>query len=239
MTWRAEVAGFDRAAADYEETALADPAFALAAVHGWVIEEVERLLGGAPGRPQSGAPGGPLGSAHARVLDVGCGTGLLLEALAARGHGVVGVEPSAGMRAEAGRRRPWLQVLDGDLAAIPLPDADLDAVVTTYAISHVARDEKPAALLELLRVVRPGGAVVLADVGVASAADLDEVAAALRASGREAHLPYYADGHALEIDRWEPWLRVRLDQVAVARLSALAWGISGRRPPHGPATLAP
>ncbi len=59
-------------------------------------------------------------------------------------------------------------------------------------------------------MVRPGGAVVVADVGVAGAGDLAEVTAALRAGGREAQLPHYADGHALEIDVWEPWLRARL-----------------------------
>ncbi len=213
MTWRKEVAGFDQVAARYEMTAFSDPAFALAAVHGWAIEELERRVGGA----------------GSRVLDVGCGTGLLLEMLAGRGHRVVGVEPSAGMRSEAARRRPWLTVLGGDLAAIPLPDGSVDGVVTTYAISHLARDEKPAALEELLRVVRPGGAVVIADVGVASAGTLGEVVGALRATGREEQLPYYSDGHALEIDVWEPWLRARLEDLVVAHLSALAWGLSGRR----------
>ena len=64
---------------------------------------------------------------------------------------------------------------------------------------------------------------------MASVADLAEVAAALRTGGREAQLPFYADGHALEIDAWDPWLRARLADVAVARLSALAWGLSGTR----------
>lgn len=233
MTWRSEVAGFDRTAADYEETAIADPVFALAAVHGWAIDEVERrtgaLAGGMTGALAGAVPGAMPGPPRRRILDVGCGTGLLLETLAGRGHQVVGVEPSAGMRAAAAHRRPWLTLLDGHLASIPLPDASVDAVVTTYAISHLARDEKPAAFAELLRVVRRRGAVVVADVGVASAIDLAEVTAALRAGGREAQLPYYADGHALEIDVWEPWLRARLGDVAVVRLSALAWGLSGTR----------
>lgn len=217
MGWRSEVAGFDRIAVDYEETALADPAFALAAVHGWAVDEIERRTAASSG------------GRRRLVVDVGCGSGLLLETLAGRGLDVVGVEPSAGMRVAAAHRRPWLTILDGDLAAIPLPDASVDGVVTTYAISHLARAEKPAAFAELIRVVRVGGAVVVADVGVASATDLAEVAAALRTGGREAQLPFYADGHALEIDAWEPWLRARLADVAVARLSALAWGLSGTR----------
>ncbi len=233
MTWRSEVAGFDRMAAAYEETALLDPAFALAAVHGWAIDEVERrtrsLPDAAPSAVPAALPGAVPGVPRRRILDVGCGTGLLLERLAGRGHEVVGIEPSAGMRTAAAQRRPWLTVLDGHLASIPVPDASVDAVVTTYAISHLSRDEKLAAFPELVRVVRPGGAVVVADVGVAGAGDLAEVTAALRAGGREAQLPHYADGHALEIDVWEPWLRARLRDVAVVRLSALAWGLAGTR----------
>jgi len=233
MTWRSEVAGFDRMAADYEETALLDPGFDLAAVHGWAIDEVKRRTAGLPGAAPAALPGAVRtaapGAPRRRILDIGCGTGLLLESLAGLGHDVVGVEPSAGMRAAAAHRRPWLTMLDGHLASIPAPDASVDGAVTTYAISHLARDEKPAAFAELLRVVRRGGAVVVADVGVASAGDLGEVTAALRAGGREAQLPYYADGHALEIDVWEPWLRARLGDVVVVRLSALAWGLAGTR----------
>jgi ubiquinone/menaquinone biosynthesis C-methylase UbiE len=213
MTGRSEIDGFDWMASSYEEVATGDPAFALARVHGWAIEELERVTG----------------ASRRRIVDVGCATGRLLEALAARGHEVVGVEPSAGMRAEIAQRRPWLTVLDGHLTGVPLPDASVDGVVTTYAISHLARDEKPAAFTEMLRVLRPGGAMVVVDVGVAVAGVLDEVAAALKASGREAQLPYYADGHALEISTWEPWLRERLGDLVIARLSPLAWGLSGRR----------
>ena len=71
--------------------------------------------------------------------------------------------------------------------------------------------------------------IAIADVGLRSAADLREFTAALRASGREGRSPFYADGHALEIDAWEPWLRVRLEDITVVRLSPLVWGISGRR----------
>jgi hypothetical protein len=70
---------------------------------------------------------------------------------------------------------------------------------------------------------------VIADVGLRTAADLAEVEAALRVAGREAQLPFYADGHALEIDTWEPWLAERLADAVVVRLAPLAWGISGRR----------
>lgn len=114
------------------------------------IEEpaVRRLLEGLP--------------AGARVLDAACGTGRHAAWLAARGHDVVGVDASDAMLARARAKLPACRFERGDLAALPLPDASVDAAVCALALVHVP-DLRPA-LAELARVVRPGGRVVVSDV---------------------------------------------------------------------------
>jgi SAM-dependent methyltransferase len=97
-----------------------------------------------------------------RVLDAACGTGRYSEWLAAHGHEVVGVDASPDMLAKARAKLPQARFEVGDLAALPLPDASVDAALCALALVHLP-DLRPA-LAELARVVRPGGRVVVSDV---------------------------------------------------------------------------
>jgi ubiquinone/menaquinone biosynthesis C-methylase UbiE len=97
-----------------------------------------------------------------RVLDAACGTGRHSEWLAAHGHEVVGVDASPDMLAKARAKLPQARFEVGDLAALPLPDASVDAALCALALVHLP-DLRPA-LAELARVVRPGGRVVVSDV---------------------------------------------------------------------------
>lgn len=95
----------------------------------------------------------------ARVLDIGCGTGLLTCALAGRGHGVTGIDPSAAMLAVArsragGERVRWIQ---GDALAARSIDADL-AVMTGH-VAQVFIDDASwrQTLSAAYDALRPGG----------------------------------------------------------------------------------
>jgi ubiquinone/menaquinone biosynthesis C-methylase UbiE len=98
------------------------------------------------------------------VLDVGAGPGSFLAAARARWPHLVAidVEPSAAFSA---RRRGGLAVrARGE--ALPLGDGAVDLAVSISAIRHVA--DRLAALRELRRVVRPGGAVHLVELDPAA-----------------------------------------------------------------------
>jgi ubiquinone/menaquinone biosynthesis C-methylase UbiE len=99
-----------------------------------------------------------LGTEPRRVLDLGAGTGLLTEVLVAAGHEVVAVDPSAEMLRQLAARLPDVATAVGSAEQIPLPDADVDAVVAGQAAHWF--DVAPAAR-ELRRVLRPGGVVGL------------------------------------------------------------------------------
>ena len=93
-----------------------------------------------------------------RVLDVATGTGAVArEVIARTGATVVGLDQSPEMLAEAGRRRPDAELIQGTADALPFPDASFDALTFTYLLRYVP--DPAATLRELVRVVKPGGTV--------------------------------------------------------------------------------
>lgn len=103
------------------------------------------------------APAGPL-------LDVGCGTGVLLAAVTRLDPDTeaVGVDLTAEMleRARA-RLGPGVPLVQADAAALPLAPDTFARVVTTSALHHWPRPA--AALAEIARVTATGGALVVTD----------------------------------------------------------------------------
>jgi ubiquinone/menaquinone biosynthesis C-methylase UbiE len=101
------------------------------------------------------------------VLDVGCGPGTDLPALAAavgeRGT-VIGIDADPGMVEQARERTsayPRVEVRSGDAHALPLDDASVDRARTDRVLQHLA--DPARAVAELRRVLRPGGLVALAE----------------------------------------------------------------------------
>ncbi len=93
-----------------------------------------------------------------RVLDVGCGTGLVGEALKARP--VDGLDISAEMLSVAAEKGSYEQLIEGDLTAkLAIPDAVYGGLISagTFTHGHVG----PDALDELARIAAPGALFVL------------------------------------------------------------------------------
>jgi len=91
------------------------------------------------------------------VLEVGCGTGLILKALAERGGSATGVDLSAGMLSKATER--GLRVAQGSATELPFADESFDVVCSFKVLAHVT--EIKQAMREMARVTRPGGRLFL------------------------------------------------------------------------------
>ena len=142
---RAASETFQRAGADWDEMrALNLPA---ASVEATLLEVLPARIG--------------------HLLDIGTGTGALLERLAGRAEAALGVDASRTMLALARTRlaKPGLghcAVRLADMYRLPLPDAAFDVVVLQMVL-HYAED-LDGALAEAARVLRPGGQLVIVDL---------------------------------------------------------------------------
>jgi len=100
------------------------------------------------------------------VLDIGAGTGRDAGALAAMGHAVVAVEPTAEMRAHGQRLHPsptitWIDDSLPDLAALDGYRGQFDLVMMTAVFMHLDAAQRRRALPRIGGLLRPGGTLAL------------------------------------------------------------------------------
>jgi ArsR family transcriptional regulator len=103
--------------------------------------------------------------ADAIVGDLGCGTGQVSAALAPFVARVIGVDSSGAMLQAARKRLQQhrnVELRRGELESLPVDDRHLDAAIVTLVLHHLA--EPGRALVDVHRVLKPGGRLVLVDM---------------------------------------------------------------------------
>jgi demethylmenaquinone methyltransferase/2-methoxy-6-polyprenyl-1,4-benzoquinol methylase len=180
------------------------------------------------------------------VLDVATGTGLVAERLLGRGFRVTGLDQSSAMLAVARERLEGRAALvEASAERLPFADATFDHLTFTYLLRYV--DDPAATMVELARVVRPGGTVAMLEFGVPRMPWRPFWSAYVRVglplAGRLVSPGWHAVGRFLGgsiVDFWERWPEARLLEawraagiadVTMRRLSFAAgvvlWGRRG------------
>ncbi|WP_121371849.1 class I SAM-dependent methyltransferase [Frondihabitans australicus] len=104
-----------------------------------------------------GSPGGlaPAVAAPARVLDVGCGTGMLTRELVARGLTVAAVDPSEPLVSAVRASLPGVDARVAGAQRLPFADGVFDGALAQLVVNFLP--DPAAGVREMARVTRPGG----------------------------------------------------------------------------------
>jgi ubiquinone/menaquinone biosynthesis C-methylase UbiE len=106
-----------------------------------------------------------------RVLEIGCGTGTLIEMMAERGAIVTAIDASPAMLGEAQKKisassleeHVTLKYMDATLIAERFPEASFDSIVSTLVFSELSQAEQSYVLEACARLLAPGGQLLIAD----------------------------------------------------------------------------
>ena len=113
-------------------------------------------------------------AAEGRVLEIGIGSGLNLPFYSRNVARVIGLEPSPKLLAMARQAERAgngsVEFIEGSAEAIPLQDASVDTVVTTWTLCSIP--DAPRALCDMCRVLRPGGRLLFVEHGRAPDANI-------------------------------------------------------------------
>jgi len=96
------------------------------------------------------------------ALDVGAGSGFISKGLVARGLKVIAVDQSAQMLAELAKELPGVDCRVGEAELLPVADGSVDFVFANMYLHHVP--DPAVAIGEMVRVLRPGGTLVITDL---------------------------------------------------------------------------
>jgi ubiquinone/menaquinone biosynthesis C-methylase UbiE len=153
-----------------------------------------------------------IGETAGRVLDVGCGPGIVTSALAEGAQEVVALDLIPQMLEQARERcakagRTNVVFKEGSATALPFADATFDAVVTRLSFHHFA--EPNVALKEMLRVLRRGGILTIADVVSSEEPDKSELQNAIEVLRDPSHvrmLPGENSASFARVRIWTPYV---------------------------------
>jgi demethylmenaquinone methyltransferase/2-methoxy-6-polyprenyl-1,4-benzoquinol methylase len=181
-----------------------------------------------------------------RIVDIATGTGMVAFALAARGADVTALDQSEAMLSVARRRTPpangSIEFVTAEAEHLPFEDASFDALTFTYLLRYV--DDPAATLIELARVVRPGGRIGMVEFGVPDNPALRQLwrvhtRVGLPLIGRAVSTAWYEVGrflgpnieqfHTAHPDLATLWQRAGIDRVIQRRMSfgagLVMWGV--------------
>ena len=164
--------------------------------------------------------------AGSKVLDIGVGTGNLTLRCLNLDAEVLGLDPFKSMleKAEvklAGCPNVRLDWCEDPFLSMPCENASFDAIVSTYAFHHVLHKEKPAAVKELFRILKPGGVISIGDIMFESAQ--------LETEGMK-EFPWLDDEFYSRIDELREMFGIYKMELTCQQFTPISWVVHATKP---------
>lgn len=99
-----------------------------------------------------------------KIVDIGMGTGNLTLQFLKKEVKIMGIDPSEKMRIIAKDKCGDIPIINGHFLNIPLQDKSVDLVVSSFAFHHLDDEEKIKAIIEMKRILKSGGKIIIADL---------------------------------------------------------------------------
>lgn len=139
------------------------------------------------------------------ALDVGCGEGRFCRMLSMHGLTVTGIDPTPSLIEHARKRDPKGTYIETDAANLPFADGAFDLVVSYLSLIDIP-DVRPA-IAEMVRVLRPGGRLLIANLTSFNTAG-QEADWSLDEHGKRKH--FQIDHYLTESAAWIEWRGIRI-----------------------------
>jgi SAM-dependent methyltransferase len=142
--------------------------------------------------------------AYGRALDVGCGEGRFCRMMQARGISTVGVDPTAALIARARTCDPQGDYRIGVAEDLPFEDGHFDLVVSYLSLIDIP--DIQTAVAEMVRVLRPGGTLLIANLTSFNTAGMELG----RQLGPDGERRFCFDHYLEERAAWVEWRGIRI-----------------------------
>ncbi len=96
-----------------------------------------------------------------KILDVGCGTGTLLNLLLKNGYKCYGVDISEKNILQLKQKFPEINFVQGSITKIPFPESYFDCIFVTEILEHLLEEDLVSGLKENKRVLKPQGKLII------------------------------------------------------------------------------
>jgi DNA-binding transcriptional MerR regulator/phospholipid N-methyltransferase len=154
-------------------------------------------------------------------LDIGTGTGNLAGRLLNLGATMSGIDQSKEMLRKCSTKYPQLELKLGNVLAIPYMDAQFDFIVSSFALHHFTDEQRPLIWEGMLRVLKPGGRMCVADYMIGSEMERDSLEDRIASLRRELPLLHNDTKLYANLAHMELWFKKRGCHISIEALNSI------------------